>query len=44
MTVAAALLFTAVADSAPVSRHSQARMRACREERLPVSRSSSRLR
>ncbi len=44
MTVAAALLLTAVADSAPVSRQTHSRMAFCREERLPVSRSISRLR
>ena len=44
ITVAAAQLFTAVADSAPVSRRTHSRTAFCRDERLPVSRSSSRLR
>ena len=44
MTVAAALLLTAVADSAPVSRQTHSRIAICRDERLPLSRSSSRLR
>ena len=44
MTVAAALLLTAVADSAPVSRQTHSRMASCRLDRVPVSRSSSRLR
>ena len=35
MTVAAALLLTAVADSAPVSRQTHSRMALCRDERLP---------
>jgi hypothetical protein len=44
ITVAAAQLFTAVADSAPVSRTSQPRTRSCRDDRLPVSSASSRFR
>ncbi len=34
--MAAALLLTAVADSAPVSRHTHSRMASCRDERLPA--------
>jgi hypothetical protein len=44
MTVAAALLLTAVADSAPVRRQTHSRRADWRDERLPDSRSSSRLR
>ena len=44
MTVAAAQLFTAVALSAPVMAVSPARTFPCRLVRLPVARSSSRLR
>ena len=36
--------FRSMADSAPVSLHTHSRMAICRDERLPVSRSSSRFR
>ena len=44
ITVAAAQLLTAVADSPPGSGQTPSRIGSCRLERLPVSRSSSRLR
>ena len=43
-TVAAAQLFTAVAAAAPVMARMPSRTASCRDPRVPVARSSSRLR